>query len=81
MNDYEKEIALISERKRRLLREARLQRLADEAQSDRETIQRRFQRLVADVLIEGGTRLKAYTERERTLRADSLALSGEWLDQ
>jgi hypothetical protein len=81
MNDFDKEIAQIADRKRRLLREARLQRLADEAQRDRPTIQRRFQRLVADVLIEGGTRLKAYTERERLARPDALALSGEWMEQ
>jgi hypothetical protein len=80
MNYFDKEIAHIADRKRRLLREARLQRLANEAQRDRPTIQRRFQRLIADVLIEGGTRLKAYTEREPVIRTDSLALSGEWLD-
>jgi hypothetical protein len=80
MNDFEKEIAQIADRKRRLLREARLQRLANEARHDRPPIQRRFQRLVADVLIEGGTRLKARSERERSLRPDALALSGEWMD-
>lgn len=78
MTDFEKEIALIAERKSRLMREARLQRLATEAQRDRVTVQQRFQRLVAEMMIEGGQRLKAYTER--SAHPEPLTSSGEWLD-
>jgi hypothetical protein len=80
MTDFDREIALIADRKHRLLREARLQRLASEARRDQVALQRRFQRLVADLMIQGGTRLKAYSDRERAALREPLPTSGEWFD-
>lgn len=61
------ETEFVEHRKRELLREAKLHHLMREAQRDRMKIHQRFLGLVGDLMISGGSRLKArYDAANRT---------------
>ena len=55
------EMAIMAERKRELLRLARLHQLYQQADEDRAQLGQRLMSLVGDLMISGGTKLKEYS--------------------
>lgn len=60
---------IVAQRRKELLREARLRQLCRDALGDRQALYQRWLTLLADVLISGGTRLKHRYEDARASRA------------
>lgn len=62
MRNLEQEHWIMEERKRKLLQSAKLHQLYREAQTNQTTFGDRLLRLIGDLMITGGTRLKAQSE-------------------
>lgn len=68
MFSYDNEFRATEQRKQNLLREAKLNHLAREAQRDQSKMHERFMTLLADLMISGGSRLKErYNNASRSL--------------
>lgn len=66
------EIEFAEERRRKLLREAKIQQLFHQAEEDRANAGDRLMRLIGDLMIVGGTKLKARAQTAEPLRTPYL---------
>ena len=68
-------------RRRELIRQAKLQRLVDEAQQDTPRLQRRLLILLSDLMISSGNRLKIYVDAARPLSSPPASADStlEWI--
>lgn len=74
MNNPDVEIRFAEARRRDLMREATIQRLMHDAQTDAPRLQRRLLLLLSDLMITSGNRLKGYAT------PPPRATWGEWVD-